>query len=242
MVAPNKAFVHQGVSSKRPVDASYVVLPGGWWISSVAGGGSGRGRRRSAEAPFNFLSFPRPGGLAADSDTTHFKRPVAESVQCRTDLGILRAKILVATTRASGAVEARQTQLNVVHQDFGRVVSVIQQVADTLPHDGAAELITSMMLTVSKRGSVHAPKPELAVKQGALPGTVNLVALALGRKVMYAFEYSLDQKSWTAVPNVQVAHTTVTGLTPGQVYYFRFSALVKNTPRPYSQIVSFLVK
>ena len=59
---------------------------------------------------------------------------------------------------------------------------------------------------------------------------------------MYAFEYSLYPKNWTAVPNVHVAHTTVTGLTPGQVYYFQFSALVKNTPRPYSQIVSFLVK
>ena len=61
-----------------------------------------------------------------------------------------------------------------------------------------------------------------------------LVAGALGDKVMYAFECSLDQKNWTLAPSVQVAHKTVTGLTPGQVYYFRFSALVKNTLRPYS--------
>ena len=41
---------------------------------------------------------------------------------------------------------------------------------------------------------------------------------------------------------MQRTTVTTTGLTPGQTYYFRLRALVKDTPRDYCPAVPFLVK
>ena len=41
---------------------------------------------------------------------------------------------------------------------------------------------------------------------------------------------------------MQTTTLSITGLTPGQTYYFRFHALVKNLPVDYCPVVPFLVK
>ena len=59
---------------------------------------------------------------------------------------------------------------------------------------------------------------------------------------MYFWQFSSDQKNWSNAPQTLKAKLTVTGLTPGQVYYFRFSAQTRKGPVDYSQIVSLMVQ
>jgi len=56
-----------------------------------------------------------------------------------------------------------------------------------------------------------------------------------------SWEYSLDQSTWTPVPNSMQCRTKVSGLTSACVYYFRFRAPTRRGLRDYSQVVSLLV-
>jgi Fibronectin type III domain len=85
-------------------------------------------------------------------------------------------------------------------------------------------------------------KPELAAKQGDVSTVVVLVAKVLGLPAVYWYDYSLDQKTWTTVPQTTKASTVVSGLTPGQTYYFRFHAFSRKGLTDYSQVVSLLVR
>ena len=178
---------------------------------------------------------------AVDTDKVHFPTEVPAVATTRADATLLQEKVKVAKTRAVGSVEARDLQARAVRRDVGQLVNAVQLVADTLPHDAAATFITAMMLFVSAVGARPAT-PELGVKQLPVSGDVRLMALSLGRGTTYYFQVSLDQKNWTSQPDSHVCKITVTGLTPGQVYYFRFRALVGKTLRDYSQVVSFMVK
>jgi hypothetical protein len=103
----------------------------------------------------------------------------------------------------------------------------------------AIAMIHSVALSVRKRST--AKKPPFAAKYGPVSGAVLLLALAVARNAMYWYEYSLDQKTWTSVPQVMKASVTITGLTPGQVYYFRFRAQTRKGMGDYSQVVSLPV-
>ncbi len=58
---------------------------------------------------------------------------------------------------------------------------------------------------------------------------------------MYYWEISLDQQSWTSVPETLKARATITGLTPGQRYYFRFRAHTRKGLGDYSDVVTLIV-
>jgi hypothetical protein len=64
----------------------------------------------------------------------------------------------------------------------------------------------------------------------------------VGKTAAYAFQYSTDQKTWTAVPMTIQAKTGVSGLTAGTVYYFRVQALTRQGEQNWSQLVSLMVK
>jgi spore coat protein U-like protein len=63
----------------------------------------------------------------------------------------------------------------------------------------------------------------------------------VARSAVYLWDYSLDLKTWTSVPQTMKASTTIAGLTMGQVYYFRFHAQTRKGVGNYSQVVSLLV-
>jgi hypothetical protein len=103
----------------------------------------------------------------------------------------------------------------------------------------AAAMILSSGLSVKKY--VKPQKPQLAAKYGTVSGQVLLVALAVAKSAMYMWEYSLNLKDWVSVPQTMQADTIITGLTPGQTYYFRFRAQTRKGLGDYSQVVSLLV-
>ena len=69
-----------------------------------------------------------------------------------------------------------------------------------------------------------------------------LVAKPVAQRATYYWEHSLDQVTWTQVPETLNARTTVEGLPWAKMSYFRFRALTKAGKGEYSQVVSLLVQ
>src|SRR5262249_40862896 len=87
----------------------------------------------------------------------------------------------------------------------------------------AQSIIESSGMSMVKR--VIQPKPPIAAKRGLVPGTASLYAKAVKGALIYQWQMSGDQKSWTDLPWSKKATTTVSGLTPATAYYFRVRIL-----------------
>jgi hypothetical protein len=107
------------------------------------------------------------------------------------------------------------------------------------PADAAA-VIVGAGLSVRKRTKRN--KPPVRAVQGPTSGSAWLEALRVARIATYFWMFSLDQKNWSPAPETMKAKLLLTGLTPGQVYYFKFRALTSKGPVDYSQVVSLLVQ
>ncbi len=92
------------------------------------------------------------------------------------------------------------------------------------------------------KGHRGAGKALIAVIQGAVTGTVVCRAKAPGIPANYFWSYSLDQKSWTSVPQAMKSTITISGLTAGQTYYFRYYTTTRKGQSDLSQVVNLLVK
>jgi hypothetical protein len=103
----------------------------------------------------------------------------------------------------------------------------------------AIALIESAFMSVRK--VTKRPVPELRAKNADVSGKVVLAAKAVGRSAIYFWEYSLDQSTWTPLPETMGARTEVSGLTFARVYYFRFRAFTRAGRGDHSQVVSLLV-
>jgi hypothetical protein len=136
--------------------------------------------------------------------------------------------------------EARTAAKQGVLDKMDQVKAYVNGVIEKLPPDQANAAIESAGLRARKRTT--RTKPPLAASFGGLSGTVLLMALAAARVATYTFEYSMDQKTWTACPNVMKCKTTVAGLTVGGTYYFRVQALTRKGLGDWSGVVSFVVR
>jgi len=85
-------------------------------------------------------------------------------------------------------------------------------------------------------------KAALAVVQGRVSGSVVCRIKAPGIPATYYLMYSLDEKGWVSAPDSTTCKIAVSGLTPGQTYYFRYRMLTRKGMSDLSQTVSFLVK
>ena len=146
-----------------------------------------------------------------------------------------------AKNGGSAAVAARDAKRKEAEGLVDQLVTYVQVNVNANAGDAATAtaMITSSGLSVHKRTKPN--KPGLAAKWGSLSGEVLLVALAVGHGAAYMWDFSLDQKVWTSVPQTMKATTTISGLTPGQVYYFRVHAQTRKAIGPYSQVVSLMV-
>jgi hypothetical protein len=82
----------------------------------------------------------------------------------------------------------------------------------------------------------------LSPESGPVPGTAHLVAKSAGHRSAYEWQYSLDQKTWTAMPVTLQAKTDVSGLTSGTTYAFRFRPVLKTGEATWSQVVVQLIQ
>jgi len=157
------------------------------------------------------------------------------------DIAGLVTSETAALARTKGAAEDRNAKLAVVKGDLEKYKTYVQGVADAANPADAASIILSAGMAVRKV-TLHA-KAALSVKQGSVSGTVTVAAKSAAPKAAYNWQYSLDQKTWTSLPQTLIAKTGVSGLTTATTYYFRSQALTpKGGESDWGQVVSFLVK
>ena len=116
------------------------------------------------------------------------------------------------------------------------VNSVAEQ--QTSPAD-AEVVITGSGFSVQKDSKRN--KDTLAATYGLASGAVKLDARAVSPDASYYWQWSTDMKTWASLPETKKASTTMTGLTPATMYYFRFRALTRKGMSDWSQDVSLLV-
>ena len=110
----------------------------------------------------------------------------------------------------------------------------VQVIADANP--GSAEsIIHSAGMSVKKITPRN--KADLGVTPGPVPGTAHLSAKSAGHRSAYEWQYSLDQKTWTAMPVTLQAKTDITGLTSGTTYAFRVRPILKAGEATSTQVV-----
>ena len=161
-----------------------------------------------------------------ESMTAHaasFPSPTPPLATVLTHLQALQAAETEAKGRAQGEVQARNVDFAQALADIHQLGAYVQSLADaTKTPPEAAALITQAGMGTHHHG-VHV-KPDLVARMGP-GGIVLLRAHAAGKRVAYEWQMSQDQgKSWTGLPPTTHAHTSVSGLTIGQSYSFRFRA------------------
>ncbi|HZF56206.1 MAG TPA: fibronectin type III domain-containing protein, partial [Polyangiaceae bacterium] len=68
-----------------------------------------------------------------------------------------------------------------------------------------------------------------------------LAAKSVAPRAIYYWEHSLDQETWTSLPQTMLTRTEVSGLQAACIYSFRFRAFTRAGWQDYSQVVSLLV-
>ena len=84
--------------------------------------------------------------------------------------------------------------------------------------------------------------PEISVKNADVSGKMVLTAKSLDPTAVYSWEYSVDQATWTCVPETRKARTELSGLQSACTYSFRYCASTRAGQKDYSQVVSLLVR
>jgi hypothetical protein len=201
------------------------------------------------QGPIAFARFPRnhkgfviyadniAGKLEGNVDLPN---PTPSLVVYKADVAALVTAQAQATDGAPTSIADRNAKALKVYQDIGHIVDYVQTVADTQgsPADAVA-LIVGAGLEVQKPRKRKTR--DLSVRYLGISGAVLLTALAVEGAGAYYWEYSLDQKVWATPPETRTGKTTITGLTPGQVYYFRFRTLTGKGKGDYSQVVSLMM-
>jgi hypothetical protein len=178
--------------------------------------------------------------LASMTGNAWFTSLPAAFAALQADVAALDAAQTVTKNRAPGAAAARNTKQAALLVDLRTLKAYVQSVADAAGPELAQTIIESAGMTVKL--VVHAPKPPLAAKMGKSTGNVNLRAKAVGKRAAYEWAYSLDMgKTWVALPVTDAAHTSVSGLTAGTTYLFRFRGTMRAVAGDWSQVVSLLV-
>lgn len=150
-------------------------------------------------------------------------------------------KAIVAARDGSKAARAKRKAARVkVVTTLKHLLHFVRVAAEARPTPAeAAELIISVGMSIKKVTKRN--KAPLRAGHGDISGTVVLDALRVAAVAMYYWQFSLDQESWTSIPQGMKARVVVSGLTPGRVYYFRFQAQTRKGLGDFSQIVSLMV-
>jgi hypothetical protein len=153
----------------------------------------------------------------------------------------LLAANVKAKSRGPGAVAERKAVWRQVEATIDEVVIYVRGVVRTQAPDPATAtaMILGTGLAVKKFATFA--KPALAAKHGDVSSEVWLVARTVAPVALYYWEYSADETSWSSVPATMQASTSISGLIPGQIYYFRFRAHTRKGMGDYSDVVRLMV-
>jgi len=167
-----------------------------------------------------------------------FKAPNPPIATFNAQISAAEAAQAATLTRAAGTVEARDVAMRALDESCHIAQTYVESIANADPGSATATIAAAGMTVRKARSST---KQQLAVKQGPISGSVTIVAKSAGSRSVYSWQFSLDQKSWTDLPQTIKAKTLVVGLQAGVVTYFRFRVLNKAGLSDYSQVVSLHV-
>jgi hypothetical protein len=176
---------------------------------------------------------------ANDNPTLYPNPPYIPSL--KTSLAALATAIPAAAT---GDVTAKAGLMATSQQTHGLILQHalwVQGLANVATPEQAVVLITTAMFHVSGVG--HTTKKTVpGVINTKTSGTVQLVLLPTKGSLLHFWETSTDQKTWTLALETEHVKDKLSGLTPGQTYYFRNRTFVRGKGSSgYSQIYSLLV-
>jgi hypothetical protein len=171
---------------------------------------------------------------------TRFPSPNPTLALFATNIAAFEAAETKAATKAKGTAKERDAKRQKVKEDLGHLRDYVQSVVESqATSQDAAAMIESAFMSVRKAGSRS--KDELSAKNTGVSGTVVLDAKAVAPAASYYWQYSLDQETWTSVPEAMKAKRVISGLTSLETYHFRFRALTRAGEVGFSQVVSLLV-
>jgi|GEM_PF-739149 len=139
---------------------------------------------------------------------------VISLVQTKNDIATLVAAETAVANR-TGTAAARDTAMATVMTDLRSIMSMVQQKADITPAN-ASDIIQNAGFEVKK--STIRQKRQNAAINTQIVGTIMLTADGTGH---HEWQMSKDKISITNLPATSTSHTLVTGLKPGDVWYFR---------------------
>ncbi len=185
------------------------------------------------------ITYARAVNVALMGNNT-FPNPTPTLDVFAADIAALEEAETKAATRVVGAAAFRDAKKQRVKEDLGQYRSYVQSVVATTasPVDAVAMVKSAFM---SLRKPTTRSVPEVSAKNADVSGKVILAAKSLGPAVVYSWEYSLDQSTWTPIHETMKARTEVSGLTPHSKHYFRFIPLTRAGRKGYSQVVGLLV-
>jgi type V secretory pathway adhesin AidA len=145
----------------------------------------------------NVISFAQ-NVTSALTNNPHFPTPTPTLATFQADVAALTTAEAAVLSRLKGAVETRNAKLATVRVDLGNLRMYVQSVAAVAAPADADAIIESAGMT-TRKVTLH-DKPIIAAKQGSVTGAVNLAAKAAATKAAYTWQYSVDQKTWTTLP------------------------------------------
>jgi hypothetical protein len=168
-----------------------------------------------------------------------FPSPAPALAIVTTHIADLTSKESTAKTRASGAVEARNEALKIVHDDLKALRSYVEVIVNGDPTH-ADTIAADAGMALRKSAVVH--KPDLVAKRATVSGAVDVVAKAISGAKAYDWQYSADGgKTWTSSPSSTKARTQIANLQVGATVSFRHRAITKGGPQDWGQPVSTVV-
>lgn len=187
----------------------------------------------------DFITYARSVHAALLGNKSFPNPPVSLDVLGK-DIAALEEAETKAATRAKGAAALRDAMLKKVQDDLALLRGYVQSVvaANVNPVDAAA-MIESASMRVRKPTTRNTPP--ISARNTDVSGKVILATKSLGPSVVYSWEYSLDQATWTSIPGTMRARTELSGLTSASTYSFRFRAFTRAGQQEYSQVVTLLV-
>jgi hypothetical protein len=193
------------------------------------------------------LNFPHSVGeaiayarhIATSMDgNPYFPSPPVPIATLLAHVARLEAAEVVASTGPLGAASQRDVELDVVHGDLKRLRTYVEVVANQHAADAEAVVASSGM---SLKQSAGPSKPQFAVKQRKVSGSVRLEVLHPGPPSSFDWQYSTDGVHWTEAGRTNKAKLDLSGLVPGTRYSFRFRTLTKDVLSDWSDPLTLLV-
>lgn len=191
--------------------------------------------------PLSHLEVVAAAGtiITAMDGNPYFPKASAEVAAAAAAEAAYAKAVTDAKNKMPGAVAVR-AEAKVALLKTLEPLRLIVQIAIDAHLDQAATIVESAKMKLRKV-AVHT-KAEFEVKDGLGKGQAQLIARAVYSALLYFWELSLDQTTWTSALDTSAARALLTGLTVGQTYHFRFRARTRKGMSDYSQVVSHVVR